>query len=102
MSRAAKPCNQHGCPNLQPCPDHTPPAWAGSTRRSRLPPDWNRTRRRILRRDPTCKVCTLRPSTQVDHVERGDDHRDANLQGICDPCHRAKSASEGNAARGTR
>ncbi len=29
----------------------------------------------------------------------GDDHRLTNLAAICDPCHRAKSSAEGNAAR---
>ena len=102
MSRARKVCSQHGCPNLQPCQLHTPEPWAGSTRRSRLPKDWPRTRRRILRRDPVCKECGDRPSTQVDHVKPGDDHSDGNLQGICDPCHASKSGREGNAARGQR
>jgi 5-methylcytosine-specific restriction enzyme A len=99
MTRAAKPCSTPGCPNLSPCPLHTPPAWAGSTRRRRLPPGWARLRRRILHRDPTCTECGQRPSTEVDHLEAGDNHDPSNLRGICTPCHRTKSSREGHAAR---
>nr|WP_307860521.1 HNH endonuclease signature motif containing protein [Actinokineospora baliensis] len=38
------------------------------------------------------------PSTEVDHVIAGDDHALSNLQGVCGPCHRAKSSSEGGRA----
>lgn len=76
--------------------------WGNSTRRSRLPSDWPRIRARILRRDPTCRIagphCTG-PSTEVDHVRRGDDHHDANLQGACSTCHQAKTLSERRAPR---
>lgn len=99
MARAAKACSAPRCPNLQPCPDHGRKAWEGSTRRSRLPPDWPKRRARILRRDPICKVCGNALSTQCDHVVPGDNHDDANLQGICDDCHAAKTAAEGVAAR---
>jgi 5-methylcytosine-specific restriction endonuclease McrA len=76
--------------------------WSGSTRAARLPPDWPRIRARILRRDPLCGVCALRLSVEVDHVVPGDDHRDSNLQGICEPCHRSKSAREGGLASAAR
>lgn len=80
-------------------------AWAGSTRRARLPKDWPRTRRRILRRDDhSCqtrfsdgRICAM-PANQVDHVEPGDDHSDANLQALCEWCHTRKSSSEGGRA----
>ena len=78
-------------------------AWADSTRVDRLPPGWYFIRRRILLRDPLCRlrypgVCTS-TSTQVDHIVAGDDHDDHNLQGVCAPCHARKSSAEGNAAR---
>jgi 5-methylcytosine-specific restriction protein A len=74
--------------------------WEGSDRKHELPPDWNSViRPRILRRDPICRICHERLSTQVDHRRRGNDHRDGNLQGICDPCHSAKSSREGNDAQ---
>lgn len=82
--------------------------WAGSTRRDRLPRDWDTViRRRILRRDSyRCKVGTpgvcVRVATEVDHIRAGDDHRDSNLQAICTPCHKLKSSSEGGTAASTK
>jgi 5-methylcytosine-specific restriction enzyme A len=79
-------------------------AWAGSDRRSRLPPDWKARRLRVLVRDGwRCRApgCGAR-ATDVDHVERGDDHRDANLQALCVRHHREKTAREGVEARRLR
>lgn len=71
--------------------------WANSTRRARLPKDWTKRRARILKRDPLCRIagptCTSR-STEVDHVIPSDDHSDSNLQGLCAPCHQAKTLAE--------
>jgi 5-methylcytosine-specific restriction protein A len=79
--------------------------WSASTRRARLPKDWAKRRRIVLQRDPTCQLrytgCTGR-STEVDHIEPGDDHRLTNLQGACHPCHARKSALEGAAAKPSR
>lgn len=79
--------------------------WSGSTRRDRLPPDWQRIRRRILARDAhqcqhldTGTRCCA-PANQVDHINRGDVHEDWNLQALCEHHHRVKSAREGHAAR---
>ncbi|GIE98943.1 hypothetical protein Ari01nite_64080 [Paractinoplanes rishiriensis] len=80
--------------------------WEGSDRRARLPANWPAIRRRILRRD--AHRCTARtvydercsePATDVDHIEPGDDHRDANLRSVCEWHHRRKSGREGAAAR---
>jgi 5-methylcytosine-specific restriction protein A len=55
---------------------------------------------RILRRDPLCKHCLptkVAASTQIDHIvalHLGGSEDDSNLQGLCDPCHEAKSAKE--------
>jgi 5-methylcytosine-specific restriction endonuclease McrA len=50
-----------------------------------------------------CKVCDQRPSEEVDHItplsQGGDPWALDNLQGICSPCHWAKTARE-NAAGG--
>lgn len=75
------------------------PHWIGSTRAGRLPAGWETViRPRILARDPICRICGRRPSTEVDHDRPGDDHSDANLQGVCTPCHLHKSGREGGLA----
>jgi 5-methylcytosine-specific restriction endonuclease McrA len=75
-------------------------AWEGSTRAKRLPPDWAKTRRRILQRDAyRCHVCEQPGADEVDHLRPGDDHSDANLSAICRSCHRTKSSLEGVRAR---
>lgn len=71
---------------------------------------WAVIRRRILARDPLCVDCLaatpqhVSVSREVDHripLERGGSDDDANLAGVCVPCHRAKSARErSEAARG--
>ena len=103
MSRASKVCAEPGCPRLTTrgnrCPEHSPEAWAGSTRAARLPRDWKRRRARILRRDPLCRICGIRASVEVDHIIAGDDHRDQALQGLCRECHRLKSQREAAEAR---
>lgn len=93
--------------------------WAGSRRRDGLPSWWPVTVRRILERDPVCRCggcpkCLLwkpvgssqqschRSSAEVDHIVRGDNHKDTNLRGICKPCHALKSSTEGNQAKATR
>jgi 5-methylcytosine-specific restriction enzyme A len=71
--------------------------WAG-TRRAELPPDWERIRRRVLQRDPVCRMCGSRDSTEVDHCGTDRlDHRDESLRGLCTPCHRRRTSAQGNA-----
>lgn len=94
-------CSRPGCPELRPCPTegHEPVPWESSTRRRRLPSDWNRRRKRILRRDPICQGCKAAPSQQVDHVDGTDNHDDSNLQGLCIDCHATKTKAEAAAGR---
>lgn len=80
-------------------------AWQGSTRRARLPKDWPRIRRRIIRRDKGVCVATYSdgtqcglPGTEVDHIVPGDDHTATNLRLLCSWHHRHKSSSEGGSA----
>lgn len=85
----------------------SPTGWAGH----RAFPD--AVRRRILRRDPTCRGCRVRPSVQADHIvpvtearRRGwtqerIDHPD-NGQGLCHDCHAAKTRREQAAGRARR
>lgn len=79
--------------------------WANSDRRQRLPPDWDRIQRRILRNAKHACQVKLGPgrvcgrhATQVDHIRPGDDHSDSNLRAICAECHGKKSSAEGNEA----
>jgi 5-methylcytosine-specific restriction protein A len=68
-----------------------------------------RERARILAEEPLCRPCLaadrVSASIQVDHItplsEGGSDDR-SNKQGICIPCHEAKSAAERAAARRRR
>lgn len=106
MSRARKICNQPGCPQLQPCPTHRKIAWATSNRKTRLPHSraWERTRQAVLNRDPFCQlqiICTGAISTEVDHIEPGDNHDIDNLQGVCTDCHAHKTQTEAAQARRT-
>jgi 5-methylcytosine-specific restriction enzyme A len=74
--------------------------WQGSDRKARLPSNWRQIRARILARDPTCKICGVRPSTHCDHIEaKTDAHVDDRLQGVCGTCHDQKSSREGNDAQ---
>lgn len=71
---------------------------------------WRRKRDRILERDKgLCQPCLragrVTPATEVDHIinlEAGGTDADANLEAICYPCHKPKTARESQAARGTR
>ncbi|MEU2514322.1 HNH endonuclease signature motif containing protein [Streptomyces syringium] len=81
----------------------TPLPWHTSNRAARLPGNWSVIRARILARDPLCRICAVRRSTQVDHIKAmTDDHRETALQGVCYPCHAQKSAAEGAAGRARR
>jgi 5-methylcytosine-specific restriction protein A len=49
-----------------------------------------------MRDDTRC----AEPGTDVDHVQRGQDHSLSNLQSLCVYHHRKKTAQEASAARG--
>jgi 5-methylcytosine-specific restriction protein A len=62
---------------------------------------WAKIREQVLREEPLCRPCRaagrVAASTEVDHIqplEQGGADDRANLQGICAPCHRNKSARE--------
>lgn len=62
---------------------------------------WAKIAEQVKREEPLCRPChkrgIARATTQVDHIvpkaKGGSDDR-ANLQGICDDCHKAKTARE--------
>ena len=65
---------------------------------------WRRARAAYLARNPLCVPCQaagrLAPATVVDHrvPHRGDQKlfwNEGNWQGLCKPCHDAKTAREG-------
>lgn len=101
---ARKACSSPTCPNLQPCPDHPKIAWQGSTRRTELPPDWERRRRTVLARDPLCtdgRSCQrMALSTECHHTRDKRDHSLDALAGICKACH--AMATQEQAARARR
>lgn len=84
-------------------------AWRGSTRKSRLPVDWERLRRVVLKAcDNRCQWieeggarCPM-PATDVDHIIPGDLNVLENLQGLCNPHHLIKTSREANAAQAER
>ncbi|MCK4624021.1 MAG: HNH endonuclease [Phycisphaerae bacterium] len=52
----------------------------------------------VLARDPICRICKRKPTTEADHIvpirEGGARYDLANLQGLCKPCHSRKTATE--------
>jgi hypothetical protein len=81
-------------------------AWEGSTRRQRLPPNWDSEIRPAVFAlyGDVCHMCGQLGADEVDHVEQGDDHRLENLRPIHgwrtpQRCHVYKSSREGAAAR---
>ena len=65
-------------------------------------PTWLNLKALVLREQPLCAVCGHR-ARAVDHiVERRDGGTDAraNLQGLCWPCHSAKTARRTRRGRG--
>lgn len=66
---------------------------------------WRRIRDRILLRDKyTCQQCGhIGTDLEVDHIintAQGGTDDDQNLQSLCIPCHKAKTATESAAGRG--
>lgn len=106
MARAAKLCSNPTCANIAPCEEHPKIPWAGSTRRTELPKDWERIRRRILQRDPICSsgvVCKgLALSTDCHHTGSPWDHSDAGLAGVCRDCHKTLTGQQAAEARRSR
>lgn len=82
--------------------------WEGSDRRERLPDNWDELRAEAHRLNPRhiCHLCGESGGDALDHKQRGDDHRQENLDWAHDKvpphCHRRKSGREGAAARAER
>lgn len=84
-----------------------PGGWAGSDRRSQLPPDWPIIRTHVLERDGhQCRAIRIdtgqrceQPATDVDHQDNPSDHRPEALVALCSWHHDRKSSAEGHAAK---
>lgn len=111
--RIPKVCRKRGCPHTTVhshgyCDQHQSLAgWgahqAGRSRHERgYGTDWDKLRRRILQRDRhLCQECLRQgravAAKTVDHIvpkARGGTDDDYNLQSLCWPCHRSKTACE--------
>lgn len=109
MKYATTPCLETGCYEIATyqgrCDTHKRPAWEGSTRKKRLPPDWETRRRIILNRSNVCYLCGEAGADTVDHVNQSleDDHSLENLAPVHDRvyphCHRYKTSMEANQAK---
>lgn len=80
-------------------------SWESSARRKRLPRDWKKRRAFVAARaNGQCEAMLHDGSrcpasgSECDHIERGDDHRAANLQWLCSWHHKRKTQSEARAA----
>src|SRR5215216_1466326 len=105
-----RPCVEPGCPNFarpgsSKCVEHYRQYERERSRRRReathgvyKKKKWLLTRLAVLARDPICKVCDRRLSTEVDHIRPlsagGGPWKLEGLQGICSLCHREKTARE--------
>lgn len=65
-----------------------------------------RQRQRVLREEPLCRSCRsnglVAESVEVDHIiplSQGGSSERSNLQGLCVPCHAAKTKAEHTARR---
>lgn len=102
MPRASQICSAPSCSSLMPCDAHPTGPWANSTRRTQLPRNWPKIRRRILKRDPLCTLgyegCTGF-STEVHHTGDPMDHSDQALAGTCSSCHSRDTAAQSRQAK---
>jgi len=106
--KAPTPCLEPGCQdhtvNQGRCKTHQRKPWEGSTRKERLPKDWNTRRLIVMKREGgICHLCGKPGADTIDHLEAGDNHDLNNLAPVHDRtephCHRYKSSQEGHAAR---
>ena len=102
------PCRKVGCAAVTIsqsgyCDEHRNTKWEqhqkGLSRHQRgYGSFWDRKRKIILMRDNyLCCGCRKRQAETVDHIipkARGGTDDDVNLQSLCWPCHRAKTARE--------
>ena len=101
MAKPSRVCSVPGCPLLAVkggrCGQHQREAWAGRRGFEGYGPDYQRMRRQVLREEPMCRICGVRPAVSVDHiipVAQGGTHARGNLRGLCRKCHDARSKAQ--------
>jgi len=115
-TRSKRPCAASLCPELVDsgrfCRTHQGEAYRrqdanrpGSTARG-YGAFWRRLRAAVLRREPLCRACAaagrVTAAREVDHIvprRAGGPDASSNLQGLCKPCHSAKTMRESIARR---
>lgn len=113
-SRPLRPCKHRGCPTLVGggktyCEQHKaeevkwkPDALRGNRHERGYGNAWLKVRASVLRKDKgLCQACRkagrVTSATDVDHIvnkARGGGDEPENLQSLCGPCHRTKTAKE--------
>ena len=102
----AKVCNAKGCPNIAVkdgrCVEHPKIPWEGRRGFEGYKGEYLKNRKRVLKEEPYCRACGVRPSTTVDHIvskaEGGSDRRE-NLRGMCEVCHGRRSRQQATRGR---
>ena len=110
--RTPKACRVRGCRQTTTdpsgyCESHKSEGWKqykpGQSRHQRgYGSKWDVIRARVLKRDKgLCQLClhvgVVREAKTVDHIipkAHGGTNADCNLQSLCWPCHKAKTARE--------
>jgi len=76
--------------------------WGRESRHARgYGSSWDALRKQVLEDEPLCRMCTakgrVKLAVDVDHIKpkaKGGDDDLGNLQPLCKPCHKAKSAAD--------
>lgn len=62
---------------------------------------YKKVREQVVAEEPLCQHCLanghITPGAQVDHIKplaEGGTHARSNLQHLCEPCHKAKTAED--------
>lgn len=93
-----RPCSVPGCGGLGAqgrCEKHPRKDTRPNATQRGYGTDWRALRPAILKRDPVCVECRLKPSKHVDHITpraAGGTDAPTNLQGLCHSCHSRKTA----------
>ena len=118
-TRALKQCSQPGCRELTNggrCNAHRRQdrkpfeiigRERGTTTERGYGASWRKIRDQVLAEEPCCRICAAKGMTtaseEVDHVmpkSKGGTDARANLQGVCNECHKLKTAREDSSVRG--